>query len=782
MYGIPLGLGATGQVLECACSDQVVVGTEDHHHSACVLANGIENTRSKLITKLIWGALVRAWGSAIKKIDDRSVPRADGRRSENYADIAFTLNGATVYADISVIDPASNMGKANGSLVKGGRAGLARDHQKRVFYTKLAGAAWVKKHFVPLSFESTGRPSKSSSRFFTKYITKGFSLRDYPFGNFLRPITKLHRNITLLCVEKNAEMLSLLRANLGGTTAPLPDVSGEPAPLRPVPYTRRSRASSTWEEEASDVLGWDGPPLCRAARSVSFPSLCSNVHCPHRTSEPAAFDVRCDCGKNLCFPCSRIHNATCKSAPAPPAWAGFASAGCSYGPACRMTPLVDRFRVCLCDQDTATCDVHWKEHMDACPEWRCWEPGCNRKMKSRCGCTRGFCTDHGAPHKAWCDDAKKPAPPHEPTKCCVPECTRHGMVCGVKVCNHCRQWVCAYHTTVHADSCRAPFPPGGGPEAATDEAGTAERAMPEGDEYGDGDLVVGGGQAREEDPAAGGSGGGGNEPPASPAPRHPRLGPAAPSKKWAIFTDGSCSLNRCVDRANPRAGWGFVVTEALKGDGRSKGTRGVEASGVVVCNSGSDLFMGAAHGSNNSAELTAIGEALLWSCDQPEDETPPHLEIYADSTYAIKAATGKSKAHAHPILAKTVQEYLATAEAKFRSVSIGKVRAHAGKMWNDRADKLAKEGDKGIIRGVGRWAEAAKLPKGEVAKLSHDEFTRAPPSSRSTYLDVTRDLPPGNSPPASPPVKCAIGLGHQGGLWVQPIDARLHNLFQEPLR
>ena len=172
------------------------------------------------------------------------------------------------------------------------------------------------------------------------------------------------------------------------------------------------------------------------------------------------------------------------------------------------------------------------------------------------------------------------------------------MVCGVKVCNHCRQWVCAYHTNVHADSCRAPFPPGGGPEAATVEAGTAERARPEGDEYGDGDLGAEGDQSRVEDPAAGGVGGGGNEPPAAPAPRHPRLGPATPAKKWAIFTDGSCSLNRCVDRANPRAGWGFVVTEALKGDGKSLGTRGVEASGVVVCNSGSDLFMGAAHGSN----------------------------------------------------------------------------------------------------------------------------------------------------------------------------------------
>ena len=162
------------------------------------------------------------------------------------------------------------------------------------------------------------------------------------------------------------------------------------------------------------------------------------------------------------------------------------------------------------------------------------------------------------------------------------------------------------------------------------------------------------------------------------------------------------------------------------------GDEGVEASGVVVCNSGSDLFMGASYGSNNSAELTAIGEALLWSCDQPKEETPPHLEIYADSTYAIDAATGKSEAHAHPSLAKTVQEYLAVAGTKFKSVLIGKVPAHAGKKWNMRADKLAKEGDKGIIRGVGRWAEAAKLPKGEVAKLSHNEFMRAPPPPRRT--------------------------------------------------
>ena len=70
----------------------------------------------------------------------------------------------------------------------------------------------------------------------------------------------------------------------------------------------------------------------------------------------------------------------------------------------------------------------------------------------------------------------------------------------------------------------------------------------------------------------------------------------------AIYTDGACKGNRNVAKSNNPAGWGFAVVE--------EGTPTFQQWGPVVTDKGDPHYLGAEVLSNNTAELSARGEAL----------------------------------------------------------------------------------------------------------------------------------------------------------------------------
>ena len=208
---IPLGIGEPGETMECMCRKRVVMGPHDEHHVECRLASEGDYARSREITALVRNALLRTWGAAISFSDEREVRTPDRRRSGCYADLVFTLNGNKVWVDVTVINPATLTGRANGSLLAGGRAAAAKEHQKFEKYAKATGVDWTLKHFVALAFESTGRPGKSANAFVTKYITYGPSFRKYPHGCAFRPST-----ISPSCVRNRM----LTRSGSTGSTWP----------------------------------------------------------------------------------------------------------------------------------------------------------------------------------------------------------------------------------------------------------------------------------------------------------------------------------------------------------------------------------------------------------------------------------------------------------------------------------------------------------------------------------------------------------------------------------
>ncbi|MCP2503340.1 MAG: RNase H family protein [Candidatus Poseidoniales archaeon] len=154
--------------------------------------------------------------------------------------------------------------------------------------------------------------------------------------------------------------------------------------------------------------------------------------------------------------------------------------------------------------------------------------------------------------------------------------------------------------------------------------------------------------------------------------------------KISVYVDGSCEENKNVTSETP-AGWGFCVVIGDTGLGKGQGEITIEKSGRVITKNESIDFIGAEVGSNNTAELCAIGHSLKWLLIEGSN-TP--AVIRGDSQYALNIGSSIWKAKANKLLALHVQK-LWNEVASLRNLSHEHVRAHRGHRWNERADHLA---------------------------------------------------------------------------------------------
>ena len=151
-----------------------------------------------------------------------------------------------------------------------------------------------------------------------------------------------------------------------------------------------------------------------------------------------------------------------------------------------------------------------------------------------------------------------------------------------------------------------------------------------------------------------------------------------------IYVDGSCEENRNVTSQTP-AGWGFCVISGDSGIGRGGGDVVLEKSGPVVTDVSADGFLGAEVGSNNTAELSAIAQAMRWLLTEGGDQG---VVIRGDSQYALSISSGEWRAKANKALADSARS-LWSEVSSLRSLRAEHVRAHRGHRWNERADHLA---------------------------------------------------------------------------------------------
>lgn len=160
----------------------------------------------------------------------------------------------------------------------------------------------------------------------------------------------------------------------------------------------------------------------------------------------------------------------------------------------------------------------------------------------------------------------------------------------------------------------------------------------------------------------------------------------------SIYVDGSCLGNQNVRVKACNAGWGVVVLDT---------DDTVELFGPVVCEASEKGFLGAEVGSNNTGELSAVCEALIYVRDVLSN---CEVCVYHDSTYAINVITGEMNAKKNKTLVERGMALLIEARTSC-TVTFKHVKAHSGHQWNDLADALAKRGATGDVCDVGRWSD-----------------------------------------------------------------------------
>jgi ribonuclease HI/exonuclease III len=155
-----------------------------------------------------------------------------------------------------------------------------------------------------------------------------------------------------------------------------------------------------------------------------------------------------------------------------------------------------------------------------------------------------------------------------------------------------------------------------------------------------------------------------------------------------IYTDGSSKQDPSKDSV--RAGWGFVATLQDKTETESWGGLLVSQQfGQVITDPADQCWIGADKHSNNTAELSAIMEALLWVSHR--EYKGWNIEILYDSVYAARSIIGDYNGTTSREMVRKgtciLTEVLKNNKVKFR-----KVKAHKGIFWNERADSLAEQG------------------------------------------------------------------------------------------
>ena len=142
-------------------------------------------------------------------------------------------------------------------------------------------------------------------------------------------------------------------------------------------------------------------------------------------------------------------------------------------------------------------------------------------------------------------------------------------------------------------------------------------------------------------------------------------------------------------------------------------------------------FIGARVGSNNTGELSAIAEALLYARENEIHE----VVVKTDSRWSINVITGKWRPRTHHDLINKIRDLMHIPH--FR-VKLEWIKAHVGHEGNERADKLANEGRASHESTGGRLHNAPVL--GTPAEHGNDAWATSMKSAAAdTFYTFSRN-------------------------------------------
>lgn len=180
---------------------------------------------------------------------------------------------------------------------------------------------------------------------------------------------------------------------------------------------------------------------------------------------------------------------------------------------------------------------------------------------------------------------------------------------------------------------------------------------------------------------------------------------AAVSPMLRIYTDGACKGNQNVHLKKCPAGFGVVVYLHAGGEAIE------ELYGPVDLDPASPFYMHAEVGSNNTAELSALGECFYWIRDfGTMDNFPGPIRVLYDSEYAYKTISGQFNGEKNVALYKHIRAVYRQCQAQRPDslLQFEHVKGHSGDEGNDRADLVANKGSRGERCTSGRFATAER--------------------------------------------------------------------------
>ena len=94
-----------------------------------------------------------------------------------------------------------------------------------------------------------------------------------------------------------------------------------------------------------------------------------------------------------------------------------------------------------------------------------------------------------------------------------------------------------------------------------------------------------------------------------------------PFDKWVIYTDGACKENNVI--GNVSAEWGITVSVSRNGVEQEF----IILYGPVALNPLTNSWIGAQRATNNTGELSAMIEALIWMNQEAPDDIGHDIEM-----------------------------------------------------------------------------------------------------------------------------------------------------------
>ena len=148
--------------------------------------------------------------------------------------------------------------------------------------------------------------------------------------------------------------------------------------------------------------------------------------------------------------------------------------------------------------------------------------------------------------------------------------------------------------------------------------------------------------------------------------------------------------------------------------------------GPVVVGEYDPVWLGARRGTNNTAEISAIGEACRWLLSLIHDLPVYHsrkITIYYDSEYAYGVTTRLTKCKDNHELVESVAQLVSATRNQFH-LTFQHVKGHSGIHGNEVAHKLA---DRGFLGRVSPHATFWTIrPEGPMGRPPAPAPKRAP--------------------------------------------------------